>query len=108
MHRVVLATLRTLTRTLTRTQSDRTVLVHDSGLCTVPLRRGQRTGRRSKFEMEGESKAEEEKCVAASRFGVSDNSEAAFDDEPSSTSPVRFCVLNPTSDSSSTQLSDFV
>jgi hypothetical protein len=38
--------------------------------------------------MEGESKAEAGKSLAARRFGVSDHRDAAIDDEPSSTSTV--------------------
>ena len=46
--------------------------------------------------MEGESKAEETKRVAACRFAVANNRNAAIDDEPSSTSTstVRLRVLS--------------
>jgi|688.fasta_scaffold28384_3 hypothetical protein len=44
--------------------------------------------------MEGESKAEETKRVAACRFAVANNRNAAIDDEPSSTGTVRLRVLS--------------
>jgi len=69
---------------LDRTQSDRTVLVLDSVLWTVSLRLGQRKRRCWEFDGEVESKAEETKRIAASRFEVSDNRDAAIYDEPTS------------------------
>ena len=92
MNRLVLAAL----RTRTRTPSDRTVLVLGSDLLNVPPRPGQRTGRRWNFGLEDESKAEEGKRVAACPFAVPDNRDAAIEDEPSSTSTctVRLRVLS--------------
>ena len=53
--------------------------------------------------MEGESKAEETKRVAACRFAVANNRNAAIDDEPSSTSHrVRAIEYEPSSTSTST------
>jgi len=97
-----------LDRTRTRTQSDRTVLVLGSYLSIVPLRPGLRTCPRWNFGMQGESKAEEGKSVAASQLGVSDNRDAAIDVELSSTSTslssVRLRVLSTSTTAGSRNL----
>ncbi len=56
----------------------------------------------------GKPKAEEAKCVASCRFGVSFNRNAAMDPQQSSTGTMRFFDPNSSSDSSGTQLSHFV